>query len=51
MKPYLSAAVYAGLAVASAALGQYYRSTDGGDHWEALPRRLGETRALIWVPV
>lgn len=39
------------LLFASAALGQYYRSTDGGDHWEALPRRLGETRALIWVPV
>ena len=39
------------LVFASAALGQYYRSTDGGEHWDALPRRLGETRALAWVPV
>jgi photosystem II stability/assembly factor-like uncharacterized protein len=39
------------LLFASAALGQYYRSTDGGEHWQALPRRLGETRALVWVPV
>jgi hypothetical protein len=24
---------------------------DGGDSWEALPRRLTETRALAWIPV
>ena len=39
------------LIFAAAALGQYYRSTDGGEHWDALPRRLSETRALAWVPV
>jgi len=32
------------------ALGQYFRSTDGGENWTALPRRLTETRALAWVP-
>ena len=32
------------------ALGQYFRSTDGGESWTALPRRLTETRALAWVP-
>ena len=33
------------------ALGQYFRSADGGENWTALPRRLTETRALAWVPV
>jgi photosystem II stability/assembly factor-like uncharacterized protein len=32
------------------ALGQYFRSTDGGETWVPLPRRLTETRALAWVP-
>lgn len=39
------------LIFASTALGQYYRSTDGGEHWDVLPRRISETRALAWVPV
>ncbi len=34
----------------STALGQYFRSSDGGENWKALPRRLTETRALAWVP-
>ena len=34
----------------STALGQYFRSSDGGESWKALPRRLTETRALAWVP-
>ena len=38
------------LIFAATALGQYYRSTDGGENWAALPRRLTETRALAWVP-
>jgi hypothetical protein len=32
------------------ALGQYFRSRDGGETFAALPRRLTETRALAWVP-
>jgi photosystem II stability/assembly factor-like uncharacterized protein len=35
----------------SSALGQYFRSDDGGESWAALPRRLTETRALAWIPV
>ena len=35
----------------ASALGQYYRSTDGGDSWVELPRRLTETRALKWISV
>jgi photosystem II stability/assembly factor-like uncharacterized protein len=38
------------LIFASTALGQYFRSRDGGESWTALPRRLTETRALAWVP-
>jgi photosystem II stability/assembly factor-like uncharacterized protein len=38
------------LIFAATALGQYYRSRDGGETWSALPRRLTETRALAWVP-
>jgi photosystem II stability/assembly factor-like uncharacterized protein len=34
----------------AATLGQLYRSTDGGDTWAALPRRLGEVRAIAWMP-
>jgi photosystem II stability/assembly factor-like uncharacterized protein len=35
---------------ASTSLGQFYRSTDGGETWPALSRRLGEIRALLLVP-
>jgi len=28
-----------------------FRSTDGGDSWQQIPRLLGETRSLMWVPV
>jgi photosystem II stability/assembly factor-like uncharacterized protein len=38
------------LIFAATALGQYFRSRDGGETWTALPRRLTETRALAWVP-
>jgi hypothetical protein len=38
------------LIFAATALGQYFRSRDGGETWMALPRRLAETRALAWVP-
>ncbi len=38
------------LIFAATALGQYFRSQDGGESWTALPRRLTETRALAWVP-
>ena len=38
------------LIFAATALGQYFRSSDGGESWTALPRRLAETRALTWVP-
>jgi hypothetical protein len=34
----------------STALGQYFRSSDGGESWKVLPRRLTETRALAWIP-
>jgi photosystem II stability/assembly factor-like uncharacterized protein len=38
------------LIYAAATLGQLYRSTDGGESWTALKRRLGEIRALAWLP-
>jgi photosystem II stability/assembly factor-like uncharacterized protein len=38
------------LVYAAATLGQIYRSTDGGESWTALKRRLGEIRALAWLP-
>ena len=38
------------LIFAAATLGQLYRSTDGGEHWTALRRRLGEIRAIAWMP-
>ena len=38
------------LVYAAATLGQIYRSTDGGESWMALKRRLGEIRALAWLP-
>ena len=38
------------LIFAAATLGQIYRSTDGGESWTALKRRLGEIRALAWLP-
>ena len=38
------------LIYAAATLGQIYRSTDGGESWTPLKRRLGEIRALAWLP-
>lgn len=38
------------LIYAAATLGQIWRSTDGGENWSALKRRLGEIRALAWLP-
>jgi photosystem II stability/assembly factor-like uncharacterized protein len=38
------------LVYAAATLGQIYRSTDGGESWMALKRRLGEIRGLAWLP-
>lgn len=38
------------LVFAATALGQLYRSTDGGETWRALRRRLGEIRAIAWLP-
>ena len=38
------------LIFAATALGQIFRSTDGGESWSALRRRLGEIRTLAWVP-
>ncbi|MEE8444441.1 MAG: hypothetical protein V3S44_03775 [Alphaproteobacteria bacterium] len=34
----------------AATLGQIYRSIDGGESWTGLARRLGEIRALAWLP-
>lgn len=34
----------------AATLGQLYRSVDGGESWVPLPRRLGEVRAIAWMP-
>lgn len=31
-------------------LGQVFRSTDGGESWTVLPRRLPEVRAIAWLP-
>jgi photosystem II stability/assembly factor-like uncharacterized protein len=38
------------LMYAAANLGQIYRTTDGGASWTPLPRRLGEIRAITWLP-
>jgi photosystem II stability/assembly factor-like uncharacterized protein len=38
------------LIFASSSLGQIYRSTDEGENWTALKRRLGEIRHVIWLP-
>jgi photosystem II stability/assembly factor-like uncharacterized protein len=38
------------LLFASTSLGQIYRSTDGGENWMALKRRLGEIRHVMWLP-
>lgn len=40
----------ADLLFASSCLGQIYRSTDGGENWTALKRRLGEIRHVMWLP-
>ncbi len=34
----------------STCFGKYFRSEDGGESWTKLPRELGETRALLWLP-
>jgi photosystem II stability/assembly factor-like uncharacterized protein len=34
----------------STCFGKYFRSTDGGETFVKLPRELGETRALLWLP-
>jgi len=31
-------------------LGQMYRSDDGGEVWQRLPREFGEIRTLLWHP-
>lgn len=38
------------LIFAATNLGQLYRSTDGGETWTSLPRRLPEVRAMAWLP-
>jgi photosystem II stability/assembly factor-like uncharacterized protein len=38
------------LVFAAATLGQIYISTDGGESWVMLRRRLGEIRCLAWLP-
>ena len=38
------------LIFAAATLGQLYRSTDGGETWTGIKRRLSEIRALAWLP-
>ena len=39
------------LLFASTILGQVFRSTDGGFHWEKLQREFNEIRSLIWHPI
>jgi photosystem II stability/assembly factor-like uncharacterized protein len=38
------------LVYAASVSGEVYRSTDGGERWEKLPREFGEVRALAWAP-
>lgn len=38
------------LIFAAATLGQLFRSDDGGKNWIALPQRLNEIRAIVWLP-
>jgi photosystem II stability/assembly factor-like uncharacterized protein len=38
------------LLFASSCLGQLYRSTDGGETWTGLKRRLCEIRHVMWLP-
>lgn len=38
------------LIFAACNLGQLFRSTDGGETWTALKRRLPEIRAMAWLP-
>ncbi len=38
------------LVFAAATLGQLYRSENGGEDWVALPQRLNEIRAIVWLP-
>jgi hypothetical protein len=34
----------------STIFGKFFRSVDGGETWTKLPRELGETRGLLWMP-
>jgi photosystem II stability/assembly factor-like uncharacterized protein len=38
------------LIFAATCLGQFYRSTDGGENWTGLKRRLAEIRHVMWLP-
>ncbi len=38
------------LVLAYTVSGEVYRSSDGGDSWDKLPREFGEIRALLWLP-
>ena len=38
------------LVFAATNLGQVFRSTNGGEEWTVLPRRLPEVRAMAWLP-
>ena len=38
------------LLFASSCLGQIYRSSDGGENWTGVKRRLGEIWHVIWLP-
>ena len=39
------------LLFAATIFGQIYRSQDGGETWEKMPRELGEIRKIAWAPV
>jgi photosystem II stability/assembly factor-like uncharacterized protein len=38
------------LVYAASVSGEVYRSADGGESWEKLPREFGEVRGLAWAP-
>jgi hypothetical protein len=38
------------LMFASSIFGEVYRSRDGGETWQKLPREFSEIRSLMWVP-
>ena len=39
------------LLFAATIFGQIFRSTDGGESWQKMPRELGEIRKIAWAPV